>query len=379
MRPSHGHYNLESEGRWTYHAYTPSPLTAISEPAIADELAAQLIKTHRLLGKLSGMLCYIPNIDALSNPLAHHEATLSCEIEMQEALYNERYNAEPLKTPTNKMAATYSDSLLAYARAPKPDRTAVLNFVRDAHRQMFSDEYDDAGQFRTVQLFSYPKVSSNGTPIYNPTHPNEMGKVIEDLTDYINAPSETDPLVKIALVHYQLATIKPFLIGNGLSERLCVNFLLVDERLLPYPLLCLSEYLLAGDVEYRDSLRLVREYERDYSTWIKFFLKTIVIAAEKTIHMLDALYKLRCSDLEKLQSSERCSPLILALYEHLWKSPVIETSKIVPILNVSYNTVAKAVDALYHLDVLVTMDSKIRYRKFGYEKLLHILPHFEFV
>ncbi|MDL2328016.1 Fic family protein [Ruminococcaceae bacterium OttesenSCG-928-A11] len=372
MSPSNGHYNLESDGRWIYHAYTPSPLTAIGKPTIDDELATQLIRAHHLLGKLSGMFCYIPDMDVLSNPLAHREAKLSCEIEMQEALYNERFNAEPLKTPANKMTATYSDSLLAYTKALKPDRTAVLDFVRDAHRQIFCDEYDGAGQFRTVQLFSYPKISSNGSPIYNPTHPNEMGKAIKDLNDYTNTPSEINPLVKIALVHYQLATIKPFLIGNGLAERLCVNFLLVYERLLPYPLLCLSEYLLAGDVEYRDSLRLVRDYERDYSTWIKFFLKTIIIAVEKTIHMLDVLYRLRLSDLERIQNSKKCSPLLLMLYEYLWKSPIIETSKMVPILNVSYNTVAKAVDALRYFNVLEPMDSKVRYRRFVYRRLTDV-------
>lgn len=377
MPPSQGRYNLERDGRWMYHAYTPSPLLAINKPAMDDELAAQLIKANRLLGKLSGMFCYIPDMEVLSNPLAHHEATLSCEIKVQEALYNERFRAEPLKTPVNKMAATYSDSLLGYTRALTPNRSTVLGVFQETHLQMFGDEYDSAGQFRTVQIFSYPKAStSNGSPIYNPTHPNEMGEAIEDLTEYINTPSEIDPLVKIALVHYQLATIKPFLIGNGLAERLCINFLLVDVGLLPYPLLCLSEYLLAGDAEYRDALRLVRDFEREYDVWIKFFLKALIIAAEKTIHMLDAIYKPRLYDLEKVRGSKKRSPSLLTLYEHLWRSPVIETSKMLPILNMSYNTVAKAVDTLCQLDILKQIDSKTRYRRFGYNGLLDILSYY---
>lgn len=373
MPPSHGHYNMESDGRWIYHAYTPSPLMAISKPAIDDELAAQLIKAHRLLGKLSGMFCYIPDMPALSYPLASYEATMSCEIEVQESLFNERFYAESLKTAAAKIAAAYSDSLLGYRKATASNRTATLDYIRDAHRRMFGDEYDSAGQFRTVQLFSYPKAStSNGSPIYNPTHPNEMGAALEDLSEYISAPSEIDPLIKIALVHYQMATIKPFLIGNGLAERLCVCCLLVDEGLLPYPFLCVSEHLLTGDVEYRDSLRLVRDFERGYDTWIKFFLKAIIIAAERTLHMLDAINELRLSDFEKLQSSKNCSSLLLTLYEHLWKSPIIETSKMVSVLNVSYNTVAKAVEALCHFGILEQIDTKTRYRQFGYQRLLHI-------
>lgn len=374
MPPSHGHYNLESDGRHVYHAYTPWPLQAINTLAIDDELSSQLISAHRLLGKLDGMFCYIPDMNILSYPLAHHEATFSCNLEIQEALYNERFHAEPLKTATNKIIAVYSDSLLSYMKMPPAKECALLDFIRSTHRQMFCGEYDDAGQFRTAPLFPYPKASTqNGHPIYNPPHPNEMQPAIEALSDYINAPSELDPLIKIALVYYQLATIRPFLIGNGLTERMCINFLFVDMGLLSHPLLCLSEYLLAGDAEYRDALRLVRDGFRGYETWVKFFLKVLVMAAEQAIRMLDGLYALRKPDLEALHSFGKCSSSLLALYEHLWISPVIEAKNMAPMLDASYNTVAKAINTLHCLDILKQTDAKTRYRQFGYRKLMNIL------
>lgn len=374
MPPLHGRYDLESDGRYVYHAYTPSPLQAINTLEIDSELSSLLIRAHRQLGKLDGMFCYIPDLNILSYPLAHHEATFSCELEIQEALYNERFHAEPIKTDANKIIADYSASLLSYKKTPPTQESTLLNTIRSTHWQMFSGEYDDAGKFRTTQLFSYPKASTqNGSPIYNPPHPNEMLTTIEALSDYINTPSEFDSLVKIALVYYQLATIRPFLIGNGLTERICVNFLLVDMGLLPRPCLCLSEYLLVADAEYRDALRLVRDSFRGYEVWIKFFLKALIIAAEKTIKMLDEIYMLRKSDYAKLCSYEKSSPLLLAFYEHLWKSPVIEARDMTLVLNVSYNTVAKAIDTLRSLDILKQADKKTRYRRFSYRKLLSTL------
>lgn len=374
MLPSHGYYNLESDGRHVYHAYTPSPLQEINTLAIDAELSSRLIEAHRLLGKLYGMFCYIQDMNILAYPLAQHEAAFSCELEIQEALYNERFRAEPLKTAADKIIAVYSEALLHYRKTPSAKESTLMDFIRSIHRQMFIDEYHDAGQFRTTQLFSYPKATAvNGHPIYNPPHPNEMPTTIKALIDYVKASCELDPLAQIALVYYQLATIRPFLIGNGLTERMCVSFLLVDMGLLPCPLLCLSKHLLSCDAEYRDTLRLVRDGFRGYEVWVKLFLKVLIIAAKKTIEILDVIYRLRTFDLEKLYSYEKYSPLLLTLYEHLWESPVIETSKLVSVLNMSYNTVAKAVDALRQLNILEQIDSKTRYRKFGYRCLLEIL------
>jgi len=91
--------------------------------------------------------------------------------------------------------------------------------------------------------------------------------------------------------------------------------------------------------------------------------------------MLDAIYKLRLSDLEKIRRSEKSSPLLLTLYEFLWKSPIIETNKMVPVLSASYNTVAKAIDTLCRLRILEQIDSKARYRRFGYRCLLDFYPN----
>lgn len=228
MSPSHGAYVFEHEGRHSYHTYTPSPLQVVTSLTIDADLSAQLASAHRLFGKLDGMFRYIPDMDKLAYPLVNHEAEFSCDMDRQEALYNERFGAEPLRTKNDKMIDVYSNALLC---APTffSNENALLDSIRDIHGQMFGSDYDDAGQFRARQLFSYPKVTTNGMyPNYNPPSPDEILPAMEALSEYISTPNELDPLIIVALVYYQLATIRPFLVGNGVIERICVNYLLVE-------------------------------------------------------------------------------------------------------------------------------------------------------
>jgi Fic family protein len=243
-----------------------------------------------------------------------------------------------------------------------------------AHHKMFSDEYDDAGTFRATQLFSYPKATVQGTPlVYNPPNPEELKTSIKDLGSYINSTCKYDPLIQIALAYYQLATIRPFSIGNGLTERLCISLLLARTGLISRPLLCFSECLLGNDAEFRGALRFVRDYGYGYETWVKYFLKVLNTSAEQIEKILDNLYKLRMSDLKKLRNNKKCSQLMLALYEYLWQSPIIEAREMTSTFDVSYNTVAKAMNSLCVLGILHQMDSKTRYRRFGYKEMLRIL------
>ena len=200
-----------------------------------------------------------------------------------------------------------------------------------------------------------------------------MATALEELDNYVVSPCDYAEIIQVALIYYQLCIIQPFLYENGTTTRACVNRLLVQKKLISYPILCFSEFMSLFDAEFRDFLRLVRDGWRNYETWISFFLRAVANAAKRTITILSELHQLRVSDLEKLQNFKKCSPLLSTLYEHLWKSPIIETRKIASVLGVSYNTTAKAVDTLCYLGILEQVDSKTRYRRFGYKKLKEII------
>ncbi len=374
MSPSHGSYILEYESGRTYHTFAPAPLQNLGKIDINDQLLSQLVKAHSLLGRLDGMFSSIPDMDILRFPLARYEAIYSIEIEKRELLYSERYGAESYIIPDEKMIASYSD-LLLQGKTSFLNKTSSLDIMRKCHRLIFNDDCYEAGQYRTTQLFTYPRVVSiGGHPYYNPPNPDEVMIALDDLEKYLNPdnPCEFDSVIQIALAYYQIATIRPFLFGNGLVERVYINLLLMGSGVLSYPLLCMSDCLLGSDVMYRDTLSIVRDNFKGYEAWLKFFLKTLIASADKTIKMLAEIHQLRVSDLEVLNKYEKCSPLLLAFYDYLWKSPIIEARNMVSILNVSYNTIAKMMDILCRLGLLEQMDSRTRYRKFGYRRLLNI-------
>jgi cell filamentation protein, protein adenylyltransferase len=80
--------------------------------------------------------------------------------------------------------------------------------------------------------------------------------------------SALPPLVTIALAHYQFEAIHPFLDGNGRVGRLLITLFLIERKILPTPLLYLSEFFAASRRDYYDGLpgiRLLAEWQKKAS------------------------------------------------------------------------------------------------------------------
>ena len=130
-----------------------------------------------------------------------------------------------------------------------------------------------------------------GTVIANPRTreivytPPEGERVIreklDDLEKFIQANDGTDPLVKLALSHYQFEAIHPFLDGNGRTGRLINILFLVAHDLLDLPVLYMSKYIIDGKPEYYKRLRRVTE-NGEWEPWILYMLDAIEVTAKLT-------------------------------------------------------------------------------------------------
>lgn len=74
-----------------------------------------------------------------------------------------------------------------------------------------------------------------------------------------NEGSVIDPLLKMAMIHYQFEAIHPFADGNGRTGRILNLLFLVQQDLLTLPVLYLSEYINNYKTEYYRLLREVTE------------------------------------------------------------------------------------------------------------------------
>ncbi len=92
---------------------------------------------------------------------------------------------------------------------------------------------------------------------------------------------DIDPLIRLAIMHYQFEAIHPFSDGNGRTGRILNLLYLIQEDLLEIPVLYLSRYILQTKVEYYNRLRGVTEMG-EWEEWILYMLDAIEDTAKWT-------------------------------------------------------------------------------------------------
>ena len=134
--------------------------------------------------------------------------------------------------------------------------------------------------------------TTHGEVIYTPP---EGESVIRDklanLEKFIHENDAWDPLIKMAIMHYQFEAIHPFIDGNGRTGRIINILFLVENNLLDSPILFLSHYILKNKQAYYEGLKRVTEAGA-WENWIFYMLDAIEITAIET---LDSITKIRAS------------------------------------------------------------------------------------
>jgi len=98
---------------------------------------------------------------------------------------------------------------------------------------------------------------------------------------FIHGDDDFDPLVKMAISHYQFECIHPFPDGNGRTGRILNILYLIQTELLSLPILYLSRFILERRDDYYSLLRGVT-VEKDWESWILFMLEAVENTARWT-------------------------------------------------------------------------------------------------
>jgi Fic family protein len=118
-----------------------------------------------------------------------------------------------------------------------------------------------------------------------------FGKKLSNFEKFINEDNSLDPLIKMALMHYQFEAIHPFSDGNSRTGRILLLLYLKMENLLDVPALYLSDYIIHNKSEYYKRLRLVTEKE-DWENWVIYMLDIIESTALKGLVRLKEIMAL---------------------------------------------------------------------------------------
>lgn len=185
--------------------------------------------------------------------------------------------------------------------------------------------------------------SKTGRPEYIPPEYVDIPLLLKELENYINN-TDDHPIIKAAILHYQLVTIHPFEDGNGRTARIMSNYILSYYGYGFKEIGSLEEYFSYDLEEYYSSLQMglpVLYYEgRDNpphpEIWINYFVKVFILYSEKVLKIVTS----SVNDNEK-QRFNRLSIKAKNLLNYLKDEQILEFSPIelAPIFNVSNRTI----------------------------------------
>jgi Fic family protein len=114
---------------------------------------------------------------------------------------------------------------------------------------------------------------------------------LDNWEKFIHSESDLDPIVKMAVAHYQFEAIHPFTDGNGRTGRVVNLLVLVQYELLDMPILYLSRYIIHNKGKYYDLLLRVTS-DGAWEPWILYMLSAIADTAVWTLQKIKAIREL---------------------------------------------------------------------------------------
>lgn len=261
--------------------YNDLPLLPPRADIETGNILKQAIKASRSLAELKGIGETIPNQSLLINSLSLQEAKSSSEIEniitTNDALFRAFTSPSLKDDPAIKEVLRYREALWeGYVALKKRPILSTNLFIRIVQ----TIKKNQAGIRNTPGT----KIENSRTKevVYTPPEGEKVIRdKLSDLEKFIHDEDTIDPLIKLAVIHYQFEAIHPFMDGNGRTGRIINILYLVMAGLLDMPVLYASRHIIENKNKYYSFLRGVTE-KKEWEPWIIFILEGIETTAKMT-------------------------------------------------------------------------------------------------
>jgi Fic family protein len=247
--------------------------------------------------KVAGQL--IPNQTVLINSIPLLEAQASSEVEnivtTTDRLFRFANVPEDRADPATKEALRYRTALHEGFTLVKQRSLSTATAVRIC-RTIKGVDLDIRSTPGTALVDQ-----ATGKPIYTP--PDGSTLLRDQLANwerYLHGASEIDPLIRMAVMHYQFEAIHPFTDGNGRTGRVLNLLFLVETGLLSTPVLYLSRYIIAHRADYYRLLLKVTT-EAAWQEWILYMLRAVRETADSTTAKISAIRDLLADTAETVR------------------------------------------------------------------------------
>ena len=290
------------------------------------EILKTCIKARVALAELKQAAELIPNSAVLVNALPLLEARASSEIEnivtTTDKLFEFADIAEDKADAATKEALRYRTALYEGSKMVKRGMltTDMAIHICSTIKGVELDLRSESGTTLKSRM--------SGEVIYTPPVGQKLlQSKLDNWADFMHNHVEIDPLVRMAVQHYQFEAIHPFADGNGRTGRILNILFLVEHGLLNSPILYLSRFIIQNKGDY---YRLIKNitHEQAWSEWVLFILNGVEETCSWTTDKIKAIRELMEHTAEFTQTA---LPKIYTweLVELLFKQPYCRIGNLV--------------------------------------------------
>lgn len=309
----------------------------------------KLTEARAALAELKGRLPVIPNPLMLINTLVLQEARDSSEIEnvvtTSDKLYRAFASRRPNVDPITKEVLRYREALWDAFQYLQRSKKWDLDWITHIFRTI--TQKDEA--VRTGQVY----IGSAYNIVYTPP---ESGKILnrklKNWLDFVLSENDIDPLIRMAILHYQFEAIHPFSDGNGRTGRILNVLFLTHHSLLDLPVLYISKYILEFKNEYYRLFAEVTE-KGNWESWVVFMLEAVHTTSQFTLGKVNAIYDL-FNEVRREVREKAKNMYSRELIEVLFSQPYCKIQALVDHKIGSRNTAGKYLKKMADMGILRT-------------------------
>jgi Fic family protein len=267
--------------------YNNLPLLPPTANIETKTILRKAISAGRALAQLNGTLINLPNPTLFLDTIYLQEAKASSEIEniitTNDELYKSLIAERKIENSATKEVLSYKEALWLGLEQLKAKPFITTNLCIKIVQCI---KQNDASIRKTPGT---TLSNTKGETIYTPPSGEQIIRdKLANLEKFVNEEETIDPLIKMAILHYQFEAIHPFADGNGRTGRILLLLYLKLSGLLNTPAIYLSEYIINNKVNYYKSLQAVTE-KGDWEDYILYMLDMVEETANKELKRLNKI------------------------------------------------------------------------------------------
>jgi Fic family protein len=249
------------------------------------EILKQLNDANHHIGELKGILKLLPNPNVVLSLINLSESKDSSAIEniittydeiFKEIVSNKPLGGKPKEVMKYKRAIEYGLDLIKQKGFISTNILVEIQNIIEPNK----------GGIRKLPGTVIINDKNNEIVHKPPKDETEIRDLMLNLEIFINDNEDYDPLIQLALIHFQFESIHPFYDGNGRTGRILNILYLVLKEKIQQPILYLSKYIIEHKDKYYKLLRKCNENLNYIEDFVMYILKGISETSQHTVNLI---------------------------------------------------------------------------------------------